>query len=455
MSLFKVISRLPSRGSRPGGSQEETAGLERAALKGAGIFLVRYGIAFILNFVGSVVIARFLGPSIWGLYAISSFVLTLYALISLGVWGYLVQSPREPKPQEIRTCFTLQHVFGGLSAVLTIFVVAPALGRYFQDDALVLFVRGAGVGGYFYCWRWTALALAERKMDYRTVAAAELVDIVAFNLCAVSGVFLGEGVLGLAVGNALRGAASAFYSYLRIPSHQLGLGWERGALKEILRFALPYLAFALLQWLPVHGGPVLVGFLINAQALGYVQLAYRILEYPRVLVTLIFRVGMSAYSKLQDQPAALNHLVQRSLTLLYWLIAPTISLMAALSPWWVPAIYGPAWWPMVDIMFVLAIPFMVTAGYAILATVLSATGAVKPAAFFQAAYNALYWSAAVVLVSRLGHLGLPAAEWVALAAGAILLVDYRRHCGPFPLRGIVVKLALSGAAIALGWRLAH
>jgi O-antigen/teichoic acid export membrane protein len=164
---------------------------------------------------------------------------------------------------------------------------------------------------------------------------------------------------------------------------------------------------------------------------------------------------MSTYSKLQDQPLALNHLVHRSLNLLYWLIAPTIALMATLSPWWVPAIYGRAWLPMVDIMFLLAIPFMVTAGYTILATVLSATGAVKPAARFQAVYNALYWLAALILIPKLEHLGLPAAEWVALVAGAILLANYRRHCGPLRLKGIAVKLALSGAAVAVGWRLAH
>jgi len=158
---------------------------------------------------------------------------------------------------------------------------------------------------------------------------------------------------------------------------------------------------------------------------------------------------------LQDQPLVLNALVQRSLRLLYWLIVPAISLMAALGPWWVPVIYGKAWLPMVDIMFLLAVPFMVTAGYTILATVLSAKGDVREAARFQVSYNALYWLAAFILIPKLRHLGLPAAEWAALTAGAVLLWDYRRHCGPLRLKGIVVKLMLACAAIALGWRLGH
>lgn len=454
MSFLKAIVRLLAGGRRPGAERGATRELEGTALKGAGFFLVRYGVGFILNFSGSVVVARLLGPRFWGLYAISYFILTLHTLISLGVWGYLVRSPREPGPKEIQTCFTLQHVIGALGALLTIFVVAPSLSRYFGDEALTPLVRGAGVGGYFYCWRWTALALAERRMDYRKPAAAELLDIFVFNLCAVAGVFLGHGVWGLTLGNALRGATSALYSHFTI-SRRVGLGWDLGALRGIARFAPAYLAFTLLQWLPVHAGPVLVGFLVNAQALGYVQLAYRILEYPRVLVTLTFRVGMSAYSKLQDQPLALNDLVQRSLNLLYWLIAPTIALMAALSPWWVPAVYGRAWLPMVDVMFLLAVPFMVTAGYTVLATALSAKGDVKEAALFQAAYNALYWLAAFVLIPKLKHLGLPAAEWAALAAGGILLWEYRRRCAPLSPKGIAVKLAICSAALALAWRLAH
>ncbi len=415
--------------------------------RGVVFLLFRYGVGFGANLLGSIVLINVLGAEVWGGYAISFLLLNSFMFLSFGVWGYLVQRPVPLTPADLNGCLLIQH--GALltwTAVILLWL-EPWLGLRFAGSHLRPMVYGATIGGYFYCWRWFLLGLAERKLDYRTVALAGVSDAVTFNTVAIVGALLGHGVGGIAVGNVARGLVGAGVAFQRTrPS----LGWKTDwpSVRRIVRFGVPFFAFSTLQALPANLAPTFAGlFLGSAATLGLIWQAYRLLEYPKVLVTIAFRISMSSYSRLQETGGPFRAAAMRGLSLLFHLIGLAIVVMAALAPLWVPFLYGPEWKETARLMGFLAVPFVVTGCYLFLAVVLCARGHSTDGALFQGIYNAVYWSSAAVFIPRLRALGLPAAEWLALLCGGVLLLLCRRRGLPIPVFPYLMKLALGAGVV--------
>jgi len=421
---------------------------EIKSLAGKGVFvlIVRYGFCFIVNFAGSIILIRLLGAKVWGQYAVSYFLLQSFVFLTHGLWGYIVQRPESPL-QELNTCFTVQQLLGFVWAVIILIWILPWVMAHFGGSDVGLMLAGSALGGYFYSWRWLLSGWQERKMDYLGVGASEVIDALVFNLVAVVLAVKGYGVLGIALGNGLRGMISALYLQARARV-SLGFGCDWSAFKELLKFGLPFGFYSSLEWLPIQALPILVGIFLGPAALGYVYLAYRILEYPRVLLTLISRVAMSYYSRLAQDVETYRKEMLQGLELLLFLLGLAISIISGLGLLWVPLVYGKDWRLTAIIMMIIAVPLIINSCLSFFATSLAARGKVNQVALVRFIYNLIFWGTAVIAIPRWKDFGLPASEWMALPFGLLLLFFVIKDIGKLPLQRYVILLLFSSAAIA-------
>jgi len=420
--------------------------IKQKAGQGIFVLILRYGLNFFFNFAGSVFLIRKLGAAAWGQYAFSFFILTSFIFITYGLWGYIIQKPETPE-KELGTCFTIQQLLGLGWGLVVLFWVSPWAMSHFGGFDVGMMIIGAVIGGYFYSWRNIISAWQERKMDYVGVGASEVIDALVFNLTAVILAWRGNGVLGIALGNALRGMTSAAYLHYRSGMKmEFGFNWE--AFKGIFRFGFPYVIYSSLSWLPTQVLPLLVGFFLGPAALGYVNLAYRTMEYPRVVVALVARVSMSYYSRLAGDMEIYKKEMLRGLEILFILIAFGISCLSSLSLFWVPWVYGKEWRLSAIIMMIISVPYIINGCMTFLSIALSARGRVTRVATVQLIYNIAFWAGALVLIPRFKDLGLPLSEWVALPFGLSLLYFVMKDSGRFPVLGYAFRLLQFAAGIA-------
>lgn len=411
-----------------------------SAHAGAKKLFLRYGVGFLINIIGTVVIVRTGGPELWGSFSVSQLILTVFALLSHGCWGYLIQDPVTPDRNTVGNCYSLQTM---LSVAWSVLVLAflPFLADRLSSQTLIPLVLSALCGGFFYGWRYVVCGLSERDLKYSVSTVSELTDIIVFNGIAVICALAGRPLEGLIAGNLLRGTISTFAA-LRTSSQRLFFSLDKNILIRIWKFSIPYTSFIALQWLPIYAGPVVAGSMLGIRELGVLQLAYKTMEYPRVLVTIAFRLSMSIFSRSDRADLALQDKLNTILKFLYFALLPAMFLLVALSPLWIPMVYGNAWIEMSGVMIIIVYPYLIMAMMMIMSSLMSAQGNSKAPFIFYGIYNFLYWPALYICSRSFGFYGLPITEWIALTAVLILMRQVRAS-------GIGTRLIISYSALLL------
>jgi O-antigen/teichoic acid export membrane protein len=210
-----------------------------------------------------------------------------------------------------------------------------------------------------------------------------------------------------------------------------------------------------LQWLPIYAGPVVAGSFLGIRELGILQLAYKTVEYPRVLVTIAFRLSMSVFSRAGKTVNEVRESLKKILDVLFFVLIPAMGIIVAMSPAWIPVVYGISWMQMSKVMIIIIFPHLTMAMMMILSSLMSARGSAKTSSLFYSMYNIAYWVALVLLTYAIGFFALPFTEWVALA-GCIIPIRAIKASGIgtnviFKYLGVLFTASLGAALL---WNIA-
>jgi O-antigen/teichoic acid export membrane protein len=422
---------------------------------GALQLLLRYGLGFLINITGTIVIARATGPEFWGFFAVSQVALTVFGVLGHGCWGYVVQTPKAPNPDDIGNCHTFQAVVSTVWALMAL-AAMPIAARFISISMIFPLVLSAVIGGMFYGSRFVVCGLSERDLTYRVAALAELSDIIVFNIVVITLSYAGHTFWGIVAGNCLRGVISLIVA-LRASGQSLYFRYKRDTIGHIARFSMPFAGFIALQWLPIYAGPVVAGSFLGMREMGLLQLAYKTLEYPRVLVTIAFRFSTSLLSQKDIRYEHIGKKAQQVLDLLFYFLVPAMGLIVGLSRLWVPLVYGQAWQNRSYVMSIILYPYMILALMMILSSLLSSRGQVKASFRFYAIYNVLYWPSLIILTNVYGFYGAPTAEWIVLFCTMLTVKELRTISIPasIVLRNALLLFTVSGAIVLVQLASAH
>lgn len=434
----------------------ESAEVARRAGRGARGLAVRYGLGFLLNLAGLAVVAPALGQSALGTrFMIPLLVIYGFDVCSKGVWGTLIQVRETPDVHLLRTGFTLQLLLSALLSFLAIVVVSPVLVREYRDPVLRWMIPVACVGGLWTSLRWHATAVAERSLRYREVGIAELIELFGFNAILIAFTSAGAALAGVAVAMGTRGLPASLYLGSRF-STGIGFELDRRAVDVHRKFGLPFLGTSVLTFLPVYAAPTAASLVLPPEQapliLSILALAYRLLELPRVLVTIAYRLGLAVQSRLSADTASFDRSLRTGLRGLMLILTPGLTALALLAPWYVPRVFGPGFELVADVMPWLAVPFIANAAWLYLAAAVSAEGRPGWSLRYYIAFNVVFWSALVPLMRWSATLGLPLTETVAATCGLQLLRSLSARSEGSLRAGDVIEPLLVAALTIVGAR---
>jgi O-antigen/teichoic acid export membrane protein len=399
------------------------------------------------NFVIGLLLARLLGPEIFGLYALVAAIDQLIGMIgAFSIQLALVQHPRE-SARLYDTAFGLSLLLG-VAGLLAAFALAPVVGHFRSPQAAWLLIA-LGVGRLITLASQAPLARLERNLQFRRVAAVGVLSANLPNLAALGLALLGAGAWSLVAKDVLHAATMLllgfWFSDYRFRGHV-----DRQAASELMAFGRPMFLSRALEIALDRIDRLLVGSWLGNVPLGLYNQARVLAETTAVATRTLSPLAFNLYARLQGEP---QRLARASGVLNYLLVRSMLAVTATLLVF--PAetirlLLGEEWLPAAPILRWLAPYAALLPLFEGLKVLLLGRGAVRLTTLVRFAQLALFVPG-IALASAAGRV-----EWVAaalLASTAVGVELERRFNRDFLEAGLRDLLAAPAALVGAVWLL--
>ena len=310
-----------------------------------------------LSFIASVILARLLGPTEFGLVGmISVFIALGNSFVDSGLSASLIRT-KNADNEDYATVFYLNLA---LSLVVygIFYLTAPLIAAFFEQELLELIVRVYCLTFIISAFSAVQLALLNKRMKFKQVMK-----------CKVPGTILGV-VVGIGMGYSGFGVWSIVGMFMIT---QLGTslmlwltsswspGWvfSRKKLKYHYNFGYKLMLSGFIDTFYKNVYKLIIGKFFAVQELGYYERAHSF-NYQAVTMftSIISKVSYPLLSKIQDQKERIAIVYRQLIQFSFFVIAPIMLGAAALAKPLFLMILGDQWLPAVPLFQILCLSGM-------------------------------------------------------------------------------------------------
>ncbi|HVS06628.1 MAG TPA: oligosaccharide flippase family protein [Candidatus Dormibacteraeota bacterium] len=400
----------------------------------------------LLQLVGSIVLARVLAPSTFGIFAIAYFAINLFAVFSeLGLGAALIRKPGDLGRHELEAVFTCQLAFIlGLSSIL--FLVAPVFVLVYKVPNAVWVVRALSIALFLTSLRTVPVVIAERRLAYGPIAVSDLSRHLTFWVVAVLLALAGFGVWSLVAAVIVSSGVGTAVLYART-GWRPALRFEWRPIQESVRFGLTYQGQSATHFAKDTIIPALGGLLYGSVAVGYLTWAEQYAFVPLLLTGLVARVSYPALARLQNDARAFASMLESTLRWTCLLSFPLFAVMVGLAPQVIELVYGSKWLPALPSAYLLFLNMALGVGTGVLMPALYSMGRASTGLRISVGWMAATWLFALVFASLgVGFAALAAAYALGTVLALAAIVLAVRRLGEIDIVGATL-LPVSGAGV--------
>lgn len=428
--------------------------LKEKVAAGMAILIVRRILFQFILTAGNIVLARIIAPRVFGIFAVISFIVSVFGLIvPAGLNQALIQSQRPPTKRQLRVVFTVLFL-ASLAVFLAGFCLAPTLDRLY---------RGAlGEGGILWL-RWyflvfslnvlshISMSLLERRLDYRNLATGEL--LVAGITQGVTIVLALDGwELGsFVVGNLIANLAGFFFFFATSP-WPIGFDFSFGKIKKFLVFGLNFQTSTLTNLLKtsaIISG--FIGLIAGMEAVGLVFWALSVSQIGLLATEIIGRLIFPACSRARRSPPLLKSLIEKLVEINSLLSFPALTILFILARPITEVIYTDVWRPGLTGLYLAIIQGYFLAMGTIFLSVLWAIGGDREARNISLFWALVQWVLTIPLAVFWNYQGYFLAGLVAAMTFFLPLREIRKTVRIDVGGRVLPYLGFSGATAAVIW----
>lgn len=301
-----------------------------------------------------VALARLLGPSEFGVFAVA--MVALLAVLSfheLGVSLAIVRWPGDPA--EIAPTVATISVAAGALIYAGCFAAAPAFAAAMGAPAATGVIRLLTLSVVVSGLVAVPAAMLQRGFRQDRKMLADQVNNWGGALVSIGLAATGTGAMSLAVGRLAGSAASAVLLVWAAPG-TMRFGFDRERARALLRFGLPLAGSSVVVFAVATVDQVVVGHMLGATALGFYVLAVNLSNWPVTMFSQPVRsVAPAAFARLQHDPPALRGAFLSTAGLLAGLTLPVCLLLSGAAEPLIGLVYGRRWGPAADALLWLAV----------------------------------------------------------------------------------------------------
>ncbi len=298
---------------------------------------------FLLQLCAQVMLARTLGPEIFGLFAMGMVVLTLASFLTGFGFSWSLLQRATVQAEDIRFALTWQ-VIVGLITTTWVYFLASWLALYFKEPRVQFVIEWLSLACLLTAAAGPATYLLQRDLNFRAIGLIQVGSYGAgYLLVGIPMAWLGWGAASLVAAWLVQASVVLVASYALKPHPLRPLLWYAGAATAI-RTGRSVFITNIVNWLLNNMDRVLIGRLLNAQALGLYNVAYNMATLPNsLLLGALQPAFLAAGAQLQDQLPRLGRVYLNMLATVLVLVLPAFVFLALISDDLVRLLYGPAW----------------------------------------------------------------------------------------------------------------
>ncbi|MCE5342988.1 MAG: lipopolysaccharide biosynthesis protein [Eubacteriales bacterium] len=302
-----------------------------------------------ITFIVSLVLARLLSPSDYGIIAITGVFTSLTDIFIQGGFNTAIIQKKTVDDDDYSTTFIFS--LGIATALyLILFFSSPAIAAFYQEAQLVDVLRVLGIVLFAQAFSSVRVAKITREMQFKLMCICNLIA------CAISGVIgivmarLGYGVW------ALVGQQISFQLILNLIlflklDFKFHLRWSRTHFTEMFGFSMFVFLSALMSYLGDNITNVAVGKIYSVEVLGFLSKGD---QFPRQLSIYTFgaisSVLLPTFASYKDNPIELKRVTRRILRMTCYIIFPLMLGMVSTARPLIVLLLTDKWLPSVEIM---------------------------------------------------------------------------------------------------------
>ena len=320
--------------------------IKEKSLRGIGALIKRQIAIKLIYLAASVLLARLLAPQVFGIYAIVSFVVTFFSTFSdIGIGAALIQKKGKLSREEISTTFWLQQILAWC-VVVVVLVIAPLTLLVYPSlpSAGVWLIRAMAVSFVFVSLKTIPAILMERNLDFNRIAWVDIAENLSFNITSVCFAMAGFEVWSFIIAALIRSILGTIIIYAISPWRPT-LQFRLAAVKDMVKFGLPYQGNTILGFIKDAVTPLFIGVYAGATAVGYVTWAKNFAMAPLMLSDSFGRVSFPAFSRIQHNRELLARTVESSIRCMTLVMFPITVLMVVLGPGIIHVVFTDKWTP--------------------------------------------------------------------------------------------------------------
>ncbi|MEO3691059.1 lipopolysaccharide biosynthesis protein [Roseateles paludis] len=321
----------------------------------------------------SLLIARLLAPSDYGVFAMTVFVNELaQLLINFGMGAALVQREKLEE-RALSTTFWFQAGLG-VVAGLAMVAAGPWIADYFKQPVLRWLMVTCALNVFVSAISVVPNALFTHRLDMREIAVATFVGSIIGALVAVQMSYLGFGVWALAMQPLAGSTATTAYLFWRVRWWPQ-LIYDRSEVQQLLGFSGYLLGSNILSHITKNLQSLILGPALGVAALGLMTMAQTVVWLPLAQISqTMVKATFPVFSKLQNDPPRARSALYRASGAIGLLSFPLLAGIAALASDLMPVVFGVRWTDSGPLVAVLATMAMVKSATTLSDTVLMSTG---------------------------------------------------------------------------------
>lgn len=332
------------------------------AVRGVAGLLTRQIIVRMIGFAGMLVLARLLTPEMFGVFAITQFVIIFFEQVSgLGLHAALLRKKAPPTELELRTVFTIQQLVV-VVAVGIVFLLAPFIVEHYSwDPSRAALIQVMAVALVLASWKAMPSLLLQHRLRHDLIAASDVVEHFVYQLTAITLAVMGYDVWSLVLAVLARGVVGVIVLHL-FSSWRPAFGYDSATARDILRFGIPLQLAGLAGLANSAAVPVVVGTFLGASAVGYANLARSLLDalvYQPIIILGVVQFRVFGY--LQDKQPRLVAAAERSLYLGSVLTFCIAAMLIVFAQPLVDYVLTEKWAPIIPLLYILGPAYFIYA----------------------------------------------------------------------------------------------